>query len=48
MLLLFSRTLPRQNSCLWPTLQFSPFSTTAGVIPFDYSLVEDILTYRLW
>lgn len=28
-LLLFNRALPRQNSCLWPTLQFSPFSTTA-------------------
>lgn len=51
MLLLFSRTLPRQNSCLWPTLQFSPFSTTAGGIPFGYSLIEDILTYKtmlLW
>ena len=28
MLLFFSRALPRQNSCLCPTLQLSPFSTT--------------------
>ena len=28
MLLFFNKALPRQNNCLWPTLQFSPFSTT--------------------
>jgi hypothetical protein len=35
-LLRFSRTLPRQNNCLCPTLQFSPFSTTAREISFDH------------
>lgn len=29
MLLLFNKALPRQKSCLCPTLQFSPYSTTA-------------------
>jgi hypothetical protein len=36
MLLLFRRTLPRQNNCLCPTLQFSPFSTTAGENHLDH------------
>lgn len=29
-LLFFSSTLPRQTNCLWPTLQFSPFSDTVN------------------
>lgn len=34
MVLFFSRALPRQNSCLCPTLQFSPFSTTVEARAF--------------
>lgn len=30
MQLFLSKALPRQNNCLCPTLQFSPFSTTAN------------------
>ena len=30
-LFLFNKTLPRQNSCLCPTLQFSPSSLTSRV-----------------
>lgn len=32
-LLLLSMTLPRQTSCRWPMLQFSPFSVTGGRKP---------------
>jgi len=33
-LLFFSSTRPRHTSCLWPILQFSPFSITAA--PHDH------------
>lgn len=55
-LLRFSRTLPRQNNCLCPTLQFSPFSTTADQILFDHfitcgrisNLIPTFLKFYHW
>jgi len=43
MLLFFSKALPRQNNCLCPALQLSPFSTTAKAIQF--LLVTMIIIY---